>query len=719
MKLFLLSVLMLASITGFSQSGAFGYSQLDENQKNEPSSFCFPNQSVYRETIVKNRWKINNENKQWIYFTAKAVEIQDAFKNGEIPDFHIEYAPPHLLNDSMRVHHQVDGVHNGVGLSGAFKGKDVIVGYVDTGIEVEHPDFKDANGKTRILKIWDQSVNTGSTLSTYGYGIIWDSTQINAGECTSVDNSAHGSTVAGAGSGNGLSVGYNHGVAPESDIIMIKTNFNLPNWTLTVADACEYVFHIADSLGKPAVVNLSVGSYLGSHDGTDPASIRINNLLTEQSGRIVVAACGNSGSMGRYHCQGIPSADTTFVWFENNPSSSFGANKVFFDLYSSMSEFNYSYSFKAINPANNYETRASLTYRSTMASLGTPIFDTLWNSSGERIATLEIYTSQEGTNFHMQALIRNVDSTNYLYGFYTVGSGKYDLWSGTGLGYNKIVETLPPAAIFPTIVNYQLPDSLQTIVSSWNCSPKVVSVGNIRNRAGFQTYAGVYYAPTEAIPNPVGKLSPNSSKGPNRLNVIKPDVVASGDVMLSAGPLWYLQDPGNYARMDVGGWHLGNGGTSMSSPVVAGVAALYLERCERGNYQSFLDLIHNHSTANAYTGTLPNFAYGYGSINAYNIIENQDNYANTSGDMTHCYSSLSIENNKVNSLKIYPNPTNDKITISSESPILNVTMVDISGKLIPVVLNNDVINLEAVSSGYYVLIVENKEGVFHQNVVKR
>lgn len=640
-RLFFTLLLLVVGTATHAQSGAFGYSQLSDEQLRLTTTFCLPNQDVYKTAISKNKWPIIRENTSWIYFSAKATEVNEAYKDGELPDYYIEYAPAHLLNDSMRAHHNVDAVHNGTGLSTSYKGKDVIVGYVDTGIEIQHPDFLDANGKTRILRIWDHSVSTGGTLSPYGYGIIWDSTQINAGLCTSTDNSAHGSTVAGAGSGNGRAVGYNQGAAPESDIIMVKTNFSLPNWSLTVADACEYIFKVADTLGKRAIVNLSVGSYLGSHDGTDPAALRINDLLDEKNGRIVVAACGNSGGIGNYHCQGIVTADTTFTWFENNPSSTFGANKIFFDLYSDMDQATYSYSFKAVNPATNYQTRAQLIFRPATASLGVPVYDTLRNANGDRIATVEIYTAQEGSNFHMQVFFGNVDTTNYLYGFYTRGSGKYDLWSGTGLGYNKIVEVLPSPAAFPSIVNYHLPDAQQTIVSNWNCSPKVVSVGNTRNRSRFANYAGTYYYPNETTP--VGKLSPGSSKGPNRNNVIKPDVAASGDVMLSSGPLWYFADPNNYPKMDSGGWHLGNGGTSMSSPVVAGIAALFLERCERGNYQTFLDALQQYSLSNTYTGSLPNNAYGYGLIDAAALLQNQEFSATIDGDTVLCVGPNLIE----------------------------------------------------------------------------
>ncbi len=839
-------VFFALSFTSSGQSGAFGYGQLNDEQKGSISSFCLPNQETYRTAIARNRWQINYENSKWIYFSASAKELHQAYVAGELPDYYIEYAPPQLLNDSMRHNHQVDPVHNGTGLASSYKGKDVIIGFVDTGIELQHPDFKDANGNTRVLRIWDQSVSTGSTPSPYGYGIVWDSTQINAGLCTSEDNSAHGSTVAGAAAGNGNSVGYNHGVAPEADIIMVKTSFTLPNWTMTVADACEYIFKVADSLGKRAVVNLSVGSYLGSHDGKDPAGLRIGELVDEKNGRIVVSACGNSGNIGNYHCQGIVSSDTSFVWFENNPSSSFGPNKIFFDLYSDMADAGYSYSLKAVNPAGNFETRAQLVFRPAPASLGTPIFDTLRNQSGDRIATVEIYTSQEGANFHMQVLFRTIDSTNYYYGLYTLGSGKYDLWSGSGLGYNNIIEAVPGPGTLPSIIHYHFPDAHQTIVSSWNCSPKVISVGNTRNRTGFHNHAGGYTSPSDITA--VGQLSPNSSKGPNRNNIIKPDITASGDVILSAGPLWYLEEPANFSKMDPGGWHLGNGGTSMASPVVAGIAALYLERCEKGNYQSFIDLIQDLSLPNAYTGALPNNAYGYGVINAYNIIEEQEFTATISGDTIlclgpnpieiettetigsvlwsngstqiinqqytagevfavvynvngcgvytdtlivtqssvetidpitisddfltlsttssngiyqwtlngtdipgetndtliltsivsgfyNCYTfgedgckvyaggvglQLSVSSIEKQAPIVYPNPASDKITIRSESPLLSVRMLDVTGKEIPVsIQEGDSVSIATLSDGYYMLIIETKEGLFHHNLVKK
>jgi hypothetical protein len=611
-------LLSLTAFQSFCQSELFALKHLTEEQKLKNAPFCVSNTPTTKRILAEKNIPIKFETNRWLYITTSAVEIQNLLNNNEIKDFFLEINPPALLNDSARARHFVNQVHQGFGLSSAYLGNDVIIGYVDTGIDFNHPDFKNADGTTRVLRYWDQTTDLGSSLSAYGYGIVWDSTQINAGTCTSMDGTAHGTTVAGVGSGDGSSTGYNHGMAPESDIIMVESNFDAPNWTLTVADACDYIFKVADSLGKPAVVNLSLGTYFGSHDGNDPASVFIESLLDAQKGRVVVSAAGNSANFTKYHCGASMDADTNFVWFNNNANGVYGANTVFFDLWSDSSEATFDYQFNVVRPLSNYETRGEILYRNALDSIGIPIYDTIWNANGNRLATLEIYTDYEDGNYHMQAFVSKLDTTSYKIGFYTTGSGSYDLWSGQNFGFNNMVTTLPSEIDFPSIIHYTLPDSLQTIVSSWNCSEKVISVGNIKNRSSYPTLSGGMYTPSDVIP--VGKLSVNSSKGPSRVDVIKPDIVASGDVMLSAGPLWYLSNPVNYNKIDPGAWHMGNGGTSMSSPVIAGIAALFLERCSEANYVDFKNELFASAMPNNYTGTLPNYAYGHGLANAYQLL---------------------------------------------------------------------------------------------------
>lgn len=642
-------ILMLAiQSVGFAQMGQFGFKQLTEEQIETVSTFCLRNNQKIKLVLEKLEIPILNETKNWVFITSSAGYLQSLLKENTIDEFYLEYNPPHLLNDSMRFMHHVDQVHQGIGLSSAYTGKDVIVGFVDTGLDFNHPDFKNPDGSTRVLRIWDHSLSIGGPASPYGYGIVWDSTQINAGTCTSMDVSAHGTTVTGSGVGNGSSVGYNHGVAPDADIIVVKTDFSLPNWTLTIAQACDYIFKVADSLGKPAVINLSLGSYLGSHDGNDPASELMESMLDAQKGRIIVSACGNSGNIGKYHVHDDIDADTSFVWFSNNPSGSLGPNTVYFDLWSDAVNSGFNYSFKAVNPANNYETRGELVFRPALFSLDTPIYDTIWNGAN-RIATLEIYTSMEGSNYHMEGYISQVDSTAYKYGFYTVGTGSYDLWSGAGLGLNSMVTSLPSVATFPSIVHYNAPDSLQSIVSSWNCSEKVISVGNVRNRTSFANLAGGYYFASDVTP--VGKLSPNSSKGPSRHLVVKPDVVATGDVILSAAPLAILTDPAYFPKIDSGGWHLGNGGTSMACPVISGIAALFLERCSEATYQDFINELLATTFGSVFTGTLPNFAYGNGLANAHDLLLGNEFSATLSGPLGICDEAIDLTINSSETLE--------------------------------------------------------------------
>ncbi|MBL0103977.1 MAG: hypothetical protein IPP51_09635 [Bacteroidetes bacterium] len=62
-----------------------------------------------------------------------------------------------------------------------------------------------------------------------------------------------------------------------------------------MANAVEYIFNKAQQLGKPCVINASLGDYIGSHDGLDLESQYISNLLNQQAGRALVAAAGNVG----------------------------------------------------------------------------------------------------------------------------------------------------------------------------------------------------------------------------------------------------------------------------------------------------------------------------------------------------------------------------------------------------------------------------------------
>ncbi|WP_165851403.1 S8 family peptidase [Brumimicrobium aurantiacum] len=591
---------------------------------------------------------IKRQTKNWLYITASPAWIAQNLKEKKLSDFYFEYAPPSLLDDSVRVTHKVNPVHNGdFPLVDAYTGKDVIIGVVDAGLDHNHPDFIDQFGNKRVIRYWDHSItNPTQSPMPYNYGQIWYANEIQNGTITSNEESVgHGSSVTGICTGNGLANGKNKGMAPEAQIVFVETNFNLANWTLTVADACDFIFSVADSLNKPAVINLSVGSYLGSHDGTDPAAELMNTLVNEKNGRIIIAAAGNSGNTEDYHAQQTMNVtDTNFIWFENNPNGSLGNNTAFFDLWSDVNDAQFYYSFGANQPGPSYANVAQTAFRFAQLNVGTPIYDTLFNANGERIATLEIYTEYVNGNYHLQGLFSKIDSTDYRMRFSTTGNGKYDLWSGQWIGLSKIVDNPPTPAVYPPIVNYVMPDNQQSIVSSWNCSPDIISVANLRGREGHITHAGTQYYPSGPA-TAKGDIAASSSRGPSRAGVTKPDISASGDVTFGSAPLFMVGNSNYDSQLSIGGYHLRNGGTSMASPVVAGIAALYLERCPNSSFNEFKNDLFNSAESDNFTGTTPNNRFGHGKVNAFDLLVSRNGNLSILGDTAICQMPITLTTN--------------------------------------------------------------------------
>ena len=336
------------------------------------------------------------------------------------------------------------------------------------------------------------------------------------------------------------------------------------------------------------------------------------------------------------------------------------------------------------------------------------------------------------------------------------------------MGYNDMVISPPSVLEMPEIVNYVLPDSNQTIVSSWNCSEKVVSVGNIRNRTSFTdmnltTTYGAFQS---------GELSVNSSKGPNRHLAIKPNVVATGDWSLGAGPLWLLQNPAYNSVIDSGAWHVRNGGTSMASPVISGIAALYLERCNRATYQHFLDDLQASSFADQFTGAVPNNFCGAGKANAFALLQGQtipsqpiiswagnsilsaspsDFYQwylngialNGETDQTHqgvppfgtyevmainsdgCTSlsnpyiaSIGLEEVEIEPIFVTPNPSRSTIRVLSTLPLVQAIAIDGFGKQHPLPsIENNRFDTSKLAKGTYTLILISDSSVNRTRLV--
>ncbi len=621
MKMLVLVFFMINLTVCFSQNQHPKFKEYLLKSPHQITTFCVNNSERLIGFLHSQNIKIKYKTDKWLFITTTPSWINENQNKGIISQFYFDNSPPISLMDTVRLTRFVDPVHSGSnGLTQPYTGEGVVMGYIDEAIDFRHPDFKFANGKTRIMRIWDQTVNTaGHIYSYYGYGILWDSTSINNLSCTQLSPLNHGTNCVGIGSGNGLANGKNKGIAPDSKIVMVSSNTNSANWVLTVSDACDYIFKYADSLGLPAVINISMGaSYWGSHDANDPGSVMMEQLLDEKPGRIIVAAAGNSGGFGKYHLSGNVNLDTTFVWFDSDHiDSKTHFNTIEFDLWADTSNSHFDFAFGADTPSPSYKFRGRTEFRNTYSALNTLILDTIWNGKNQ-LATIKMWIELVDSAFHFQVYFDKIDSTNYKYRFMTKGIGKYDLWSGTSVNANTIVSNIPSVTVMPSIVNYQMPDSFQTLMTSFQCSEKVITVGNIKNRSKFMNNNGVLSNISPS--NPPGNISPSSSSGPTRLGIQKPDISAEGDGVLTTWTLEYLKDSKYNNNIALGGWHAKFGGTSSSSPVVAGIAALYLQKCPSATYLDFKKDLIATATKNSFTGTTPNFHYGYGQPHVLNLL---------------------------------------------------------------------------------------------------
>ncbi len=523
--------------------------------------------------------------------------VRDLAALDQVDGFEFSLTPGHVLNDSMKVNNHVIQVHNGdAPLQLSFKGNDVVVGVIDSGIELDHPDFQDADGNTRVMKLWDQTYpfDAGLTPAAYGYGQAWDSTMINAGQCPHEDQQGffgHGSTVTGTAAGNGLATGAYGGVAQNSDMLIVSNALTSPNWYSTVVDAVEWIFNEADALGKPCVINISLGSYYGSHDGLDAAALMIDDLITQSTGRAVVCAAGNSGRFPNYHLRSDVTVDTNFTWFEYLGNTQLGYGAAWFDLWTDTADFNnVHFAMGADKVTPYYSFRGKTNFYNIQDALNTTLRDSIWSGNGDLIGPVEWFAQLRGGQYFMRVIVKQPDSTEYNFRFISTGNGAFDVWSHGIFGSSTMTIDLPDPSEFPDIVKYVMPDKEQSIVDSWACSPNVITVANYVGEVDYIDYNG----DLQTVNGVENEIAEASSSGPTRDGRIKPDIAATGDVTLSSGPLDFLQTliTNEPYKVAPGGFHFRGGGTSIASPVVAGAVALYFEKMQqcdqsRGNGRHF------------------------------------------------------------------------------------------------------------------------------------
>lgn len=413
-------------------------------------------------------------------------------------------------------------------------GRNVIIGIIDTGIDWCHPAFRKSDGSSKILYYYVPATNTE-------YAKTQIEQFINEGRCDG-DYDIHGTHVAGIAS-------Y---IAPDADLIVVRIDAT-DLFDTYVIQGLQYLRNKKNSLGRPMVVNMSLGTHFGPHDGTSMLERAIANL--SGNGFVVVASAGNEGNKKLYaKVSGIsstvsvrlnspdPEGDVIDGWYKN------GTLRVEFCDSSNRC--------LSAEPGTSASGNLSGGCRVKIDNTATkhPL-----NGDGRFVVEFKC-----SGNFTLRLTPRS-------------GTPNADLYLANENG---------------EFMDYFLPDGvggfLGTVVQPAT-SPYVIAVGALTSRF-------VSYDPRSFTD--LGKIAFFSSRGPTRDGRLKPEVVAPGYYVLGpwAGTSDYILLPG----------------TSVASPVVAGLVALILEANPNLDVNGVRSILTSQALSDGFTGSLPNNIYGYG-----------------------------------------------------------------------------------------------------------
>ncbi len=506
---------------------------------------------------------------------------------------------------------EYDRVWSGTGIPRAYTGKGVVMGIMDVGFDLTSPNFYTRDmSDYRIRKFWDMLATDKDTAFVVGREYVGRDAILALKHSTDNLIISHGTHTLGIAAGSGYNSNY-VGVAPESEICLVNNAVveDLPlispedvdkYTTATDALGFKYIFDYAESVGKPCVISFSEGSRQLFDEDNVLFYEALESLVGP--GRILVASAGNDGSMK--YVMHKPAAKMSAGSFVYSPYKEctliFKTTSDFIislNCYGSKGAEQMIISTEHASRSENKEYKVHQQFSDAVYDI-TITATTSAFSPSEKVFEFHIKSDDlVGARVPLSLeIFGNDDIKSYAFNsVFMENSLDPKLCDGTSHG-----TILTPAS-----------------------SPSVIAVGATSYRAGFVNYKGEYLTWDNGSD---GVIAPYSSLGPTFDGRIKPDVVAPGTNVISSYSSYYIEakpdafdTQSDVTRYEYNGrtysWNA-NTGTSMSSPVVGGIIALWLEanpNLSPDDIREILDVTCRRDS----TLTYPNNTWGRGEINAY------------------------------------------------------------------------------------------------------
>lgn len=516
------------------------------------------------------------------------------------------------------VNYVAEGLQHG--LPANYDGKGVVFGIIDSGIDFNHAAFQDSLGNTRIKCVYMPADNSGTKVTIDGTalpGSEFDSTRI-ASLTTDLTTSAHGSHTAfiGAGSPNGP---YS-GMAPGTDIVMCALGGKKND--VNIANSLKYITQYAKRVGKPCVISISLGTKQGPHDGTSKLC-----KIYEEMGKndaVICLSAGNLGSYRRYihhKFSGMNTATNPNIGsYVTGTKAGYTANFAIDTWSRSRSAVGIKYLL--IDPDDNsifYETGIMKAYTYHYIGPG------MESKRGYNAFLSQYFSGKIGvwvtteSNGHIETysevslkpLRSDVKAYKMAVQFYGADGVEFDSWVTSENAYSW----------HPQVGDYKFVNGSDSCSMNDNVTGKnTISVGNYvgRNRymslSGKEMYNSIY---------PEGSIYVQSSYGIAPNGESYPFVAAPGYFVVSAYNGYnYLAKPSTNTayskenpttgRTDYWG---SMSGTSMSTPTVAGIVALWLQANPQLKVDDVKEIIRKSAYVDDDVRKAP-LQFGAGKINA-------------------------------------------------------------------------------------------------------